>query len=48
MEWRHGQPQCRGQTPPVGEFEKIVGGADKSPLGAHLFEAALSKIFVGL
>jgi hypothetical protein len=24
----------------VGELEKIVGGADKSPLGAHPFEAA--------
>src|SRR6516225_3441376 len=39
-----GQPQCRGQTPPVGEFEKIVGGADKSPLGAHLFEAAQQEL----
>jgi hypothetical protein len=28
----------------VGEFEKIVGGADKSPLGAHLFEAAQQEL----
>ena len=28
----------------MGEFEKIVGGADKSPLGAHVFEAAQQEL----
>ena len=41
---RDGQPQCRGQTPTVSELEKIVGGADKSPLGAHFFEAAQQEL----
>ena len=36
--------QCCGQNPTVGELEKIVGSADKSPLGAHLFEAAQQEL----
>jgi hypothetical protein len=27
-----------------GEFEKIVGGADECPLGAHLLEAARQEL----
>ena len=41
---RDGQPQCYGQNPTISELEKIVGGADKSPLGAHLFEAAQQEL----
>jgi hypothetical protein len=36
--------QCCGQNPTVGELEKVVGSADKSPLGAHLFEAAQQEL----
>jgi hypothetical protein len=27
-------------TPPLGELEKVVNGADDRPLGAHVLEAA--------
>jgi hypothetical protein len=36
--------QCCGQNPTVGELEKIVGSADKSPLGAQLFEAVQQEL----
>jgi hypothetical protein len=41
---RDGQPQRCGRNPTVSELEKIMGGADKSPLGAHLFEAAQQEL----
>src|SRR6266566_3739275 len=39
-----GQRRRCGQTPPVCELEKIVGGADNGPLGAHFFDAAQQKL----
>src|SRR5258707_13547834 len=41
---RSGQRQGCGQIPPVCELEKIVGGADDGPLGAHLVDAAQQEL----
>jgi len=41
---RSGQRQGCGQIPPVCELEKIVGGADDGPLGAHLVDAAHQEL----
>jgi hypothetical protein len=35
---------ARDRLHPLGEFEKIVGGADERPLGAHLLEAAQQEL----
>src|ERR1700704_2831730 len=34
---------CR-QTPPLGQLQEIVDGADDGPFAAHLFEAAQQEL----
>src|ERR1700692_38761 len=39
-----GHRQRFGQTPPLGQLEEVVDGADDGPLGAHFFEAAQQEL----
>src|SRR5258708_20884899 len=44
LRYRSGRRERWGQSPPVWELEKIVGGADDGPLGAHLVDAAHQEL----
>jgi hypothetical protein len=39
-----GHRQRFGQTPPLGQLEEVVDGADDGPLGVHFFEAAQQEL----
>src|ERR1700730_3870613 len=39
-----GHRQRFGQTPPLGQLEEVVDGADDGPLGAYFFEAAQQEL----
>src|SRR6516162_7673593 len=39
-----GYRQSFGQTPPLGQLEEVVDGADDGPLGAHFFETAQQEL----